>query len=152
MNMKLSELKNVTIRKFSNYVHQQFHLQNVNKFLYYNIHNFFIFVITFIILFNTNISQLTILLFIVSLDAFSIVVLHNCPLSILEKKYLKRTITDERKDILKKMGILYKCDHEYENQIELLINVWMIVACKILCILLLKTVNIKIFDSSKVYL
>jgi hypothetical protein len=40
-----------------------------------------------------------------------------------------------------KSKIMYKCNHVYEQQIELLINVCCIVACKILFILTMKTVN-----------
>jgi hypothetical protein len=91
------------------------------------------------------------MLIIISLDAFSIVVLHQCPLTILEKKYLKKTSCEERKNILKNVGIFYKCNHYYEHQIELLINVWLLVACKCLVIILLKTFNIKLIDNMKLY-
>jgi hypothetical protein len=96
-----------------------------------------------IILFNNNPIHLTILLIVLSLDAFSIVVLHNCPLTILEQKYLKNSLAKKRIKTLKNSKIVYKCNHMYEQQLELLINVWILIACKILFILTMKTINKK---------
>jgi hypothetical protein len=147
-----NDINNNIIRKTANFIYNKFNLKNSN-FIHYNfIHDLFIFFIAFIIIFNTNLIYLAIILFIISLDAFSIVVLHQCPLTILEKKYLKKTSCEERKKILKNLGISYKCNHFYENQIELLINVWLLVACKCLVIILFKTFNIKLIDSMKLYI
>ena len=96
-----------------------------------------------IILFNNNPIHLTLLLIVLSLDAFSIVVLHNCPLTILEQKYLKNSLAKKRIKSLKKSKIVYKCNHMYEQQLELLINVWILIACKILFILTIQTINKK---------
>lgn len=147
----INQIENNSIRQISNYIYDTFHLKNINIKSYNVIHDIFIFVIAFIIIFNNNLCYLTILLIIVSLDALSIVVLHKCPLSTLEKKYLKKSSSEERKKILKKLGILYKCDHEYENQIELLINAWMLVAGKCLIIIFLRTFNIKLFNYNELY-
>jgi hypothetical protein len=103
-------------------------------------------------IFNTNLFYLAITLIIISFDALSIVVLHQCPLTILEKKYLKKTSCEERKKILKNIGIFYNCNHFYENQIELLINVWLLVACKCLIIIFIKTFNLKLIDNMKLYI
>lgn len=147
-----NDINNNIIRKTANFIYNKLNLKNSN-FIHYNfIHDLFIFFMAFIIIFNTNLFYLAIILFIISLDAFSIVVLHQCPLTILEKKYLKKTSCEERKKILKNVGISYKCNHYYENQIELLINAWLIVACKCLIIILFKTFNIKLIDNTKLYI
>jgi hypothetical protein len=152
MSKIIYDIENNYIRKIVQVIYKKFNLENFNFKKYNVLHDTFIFIIAFIIIFNTNLFYLTIILFIVSLDAFSIVVLHKCPLTILEKKYIKKTSSQERENILKKLGILYKCNHEYEKQIELLINVWMLVAGKCLLIIFLKTFNITLFDYSKLYI
>jgi len=128
--------------------------KNINNFLktnnismkivgyYYQfIHYIIIVLIGIVMLFNNNPLYLTLLLIVISLDAFSIVILHNCPLTILEEKYLKTSLVKDRMKNLRKSKIMYKCNHVYEQQIELLINVWCLVACKILFILTMKTIN-----------
>jgi len=146
-----NDLNNNIIRKSAHFLYNIFNLKNIH-FLHYNIiHDLLIFILAFIIIFNTNLYYLVIIILIVSLDAFSIVVLHQCPLTILEKKYLKRTSCEERKTILKNLGIFYKCNHYYENQIELLINVWLLVVGKCLIIILLKTFHCKLVDNTKIY-
>jgi len=147
-----NDINNNIIRKSVQFIYKKFNLKNINFIKYNFIHDLFIFIIAFIIVFNTNLFYLAIILLIISLDAFSIVVLHQCPLTILEKKYLKKTSCEERNTILKNIGITYKCNHYYENQIELLINVWLLVACKCLVIILLKTFNIKLLDNMKLYI
>jgi hypothetical protein len=108
-------------------------------------------VIGFITIFTTSINVLIIILIIVSLDAISIVFLHECPLTTMEKKYLGITSCEMRNDFLENKGIMYKCHHDYEKQIELLINVWTIIATKCLSILFLKMFNIQLFDVNKIY-
>jgi hypothetical protein len=118
---------------------------------YYHIHNAFIFSVGFILLFNTNITHLSFLLIIISLDAVSVVILHECPLTAMEKKYLGYTSCEQRNDILKNMGIMYNCDHNYEKQLELLINVWLLISGKILIIILLNMFNIKLSNYGNIY-
>jgi len=148
---KINDIKNNSIRKFVSYIYDKFNLKSINFTNYCLLHDIFIFVIAFIILFNNDLLYLLIILLIISLDAFSIVVLHKCPLTTLEEKYLKKSSCQERKQLLKKLGISYNCNHEYENQIELLINVWMLVSGKCLIIILLKTLNVKLIDYSNLY-
>jgi hypothetical protein len=105
----------------------------------------------FIILFNVNIIQLCCTLFIVSLDAFSIVVLHGCPLTQLEQKYLNTNTSEERYQFFKKCGIVYSCHHEYDKQIELLVNVWLLIAVKCLVIICLNTFQIKLINTNQIY-
>ena len=60
---------------------------------YYQIlHNIIIFGGSYILLFSNNIAHLVACLIIVSLDAFANVVCHDCPLTSLEKKYLRNSL------------------------------------------------------------
>jgi len=97
-----------------------------------------------LILFSNNISILCALLLIVSLDAFAIVVRHDCPLTQMEEKYLGISGKRQINEFLKKCGIVYKCNHLYESQIELLINIWALTACKIVVLLILKMIKIEL--------
>jgi len=109
---------------------------------YYQFIHYIIIILTVIVmLFNNNPYYLSLLLIVISLDAFSIVILHSCPLTILEQKYLKTSLVKARVEKLRKSKIVYKCNHVYEQQIELLINVWCVVAFKILFILTMNTFN-----------
>jgi hypothetical protein len=105
----------------------------------------------FIIFFNTNIVHLCCTLMVVSLDAFSIVVLHGCPLTKLEQKYLNTNSSEERYQFFKKCGIVYTCQHEYDKQIELLVNVWMLIAAKCLLITCFNTFKIKLHNTNQLY-
>jgi len=120
--------------------------------IYFIIHFYIIFFTVFILLFNNNLTYLTILLIIISFDALSIVILHGCPLTHLEQKYLNSNSSDNRREMLQKCGILYNCEHEYEKQIELLINVWCIITLKCLIIIFFKTFNIKLNNDNKLYI
>ena len=126
------------IRRLSTFIYKYFKLKKVNLKQYHILHNFYIFLIVFILLFNNNLFHLIILLIIISLDAFSIVVLHNCPLTILEKKYLKTSLFEQRNKLIKKTGIPYKCNHEYEQTLEGVINVWLMISSKCLLIIFFK--------------
>jgi len=154
INIPLENVKNNIIRKTVRIIYDKFLLKNVTEQaakLYGIIHDLFIIIIVIIGFFNTSLFHLIILLIIISLDAFSIVVLHECPLTTMERKYLNITSCDIRNKMLKQSGIVYHCDHDYEKQIELLINVWLLIACKCLIILLLKTFNLKIFNYNNLY-
>lgn len=108
-------------------------------YYYQLLHYIIIFGGGFVILFNTNPYYLIVLLIIISLDAFANVVVHDCPLTALERKYLKASLSSERRDNFKKANIVYKCNHEYESQVELIVNMWTMVACKIVVILIMKS-------------
>jgi hypothetical protein len=114
--------------------------------LYYGfIHGLFVFLGGIIVVFSNNIFFLCVLLFIISLDAFAIVVLHDCPLTQLEEKYFSISGKRNTKEFLHKLGIMHKCDHLYESQLEFVINMWIAVVCKILFIIVYrmsKTVQI----------
>ena len=95
-----------------------------------------------VILFSNNVNHLAVLAFIILMDAAAIVVLHSCPLTILEKKYLKIDYAQEFKRWLQKCNILYNCDHAYESQLELVINYWCFAVGKILAIMVMRTFSI----------
>jgi hypothetical protein len=144
-------VKNNLNRQTYNYLSKFIDFKKIKGFAYYYLHCFFIFVIIFIAFFSTSNKELIILLIIISLDAVSVIYLHECPLTSMEKKYLGYTGCDERDDYLKKMNIMYNCEHTYEKQIELLINIWCIISVKCLVIISLNMFNIKLIDSNNIY-
>lgn len=149
---KYTLIKSNIIRIWMNAIYDFFQLEKYKCYYYGFVHDLFIFLIAFIIIFNTNVMHLVVLLLVVSLDAFSIIVMHKCPLTLLEKKYLKSSSSERRKDFLQKLGISYQCNHEYENQIELLINVWMIVASKCIILVFLNTFQWKLSNTYQLYI
>lgn len=88
-----------------------------------------------VLLFSNNIVHLACLLVVIVLDALSIVFLHDCPLTKLEEKYLGFSSVSKRREFLKNLGIMYECNHEYESQLEVLINAWTFAAIKMLVLI-----------------
>ena len=119
--------------------------------IYTYVHFLIIFLVGFIFSFNNNIYHLIAILIVISLDALSVVVLHGCPLTLLEQKYLNTSSCEERSESFKNARIVYKCDHEYEKQIEILINVWTLIALKCLVLIFLKTFNCKLNNFHSIY-
>ena len=148
---KIEDVKKNVIRQISNYFNSKFNYSKLKGALYFKLHLYFLGIIGFILLFTTSINILIILLIIVSLDAFSIVILHECPLTTLERKYLGFTSCDIRNESFEKAGIMYNCDHDYEKQIELLVNVWSFITAKCLSIMFFKMFNLKVLDVNNVY-
>lgn len=135
------------IRCFCNYIHTLFKLDDISSsHIYILIHWLFGVCVIFITVFTTNITHLFMLLILISLDAFSIVVLHSCPLTLLEKKYLKINFCKEYKKTLRQSGINYKCNHEYEYQLELVMNTSLFIIMKLLGIMVFKTFHIKLMN------
>jgi|Laugresubdmm15sn_1035100.scaffolds.fasta_scaffold21378_3 hypothetical protein len=109
---------------------------NLTVGTYYGfIHGLIVFLGGFTVVFSNNLLYLCIILFIVSLDAFAIVTMHDCPLTQLEEKYLGLSGKRNTKEFLHNLGIVHKCDHLYESQLEFVINMWMIVVMKILILI-----------------
>jgi len=150
-NEKIDTNRNI-IRQFGNFFNSIFNFNRLKGAMYFNIHLYVVFIIGFATLFTTSIATLIALLVIVSMDALSIVVLHECPLTTMEKKYLGITSCEIRNEFLYNSGIMYTCEHDYEKQIELLINVWTMIAGKCLTIIFLQMFYIKLFDVSKIYI
>ena len=109
---------------------------------YYQIYHYIIiFGGGFVILFNTNPYHLLVLLIIISLDAFANVVVHDCPLTTLERKYMNSSLAHDRREHLFGANICYTCNHVYESQVELIVNMWTMVACKIIVILAKRSIT-----------
>jgi len=153
INKKIDKVKNRPFRRLCKYFENfiDFQIIGIGSFSII-FHSIFIFLVLFILIFNNNIFHLSILLIILFLDGFSIIVLHGCPLSHLEKKYLKKSTCKIALDMFKKAGILYRCNHEYENQLETVTYCWIIIACKCLIIIFLKTFNLNLKNFNNIYL
>lgn len=139
---KIDEIKKSKRRNISYNI-----LKFIKKFIpkkwigyYYNLlHSAIIFFGSIVILFNNNLCHLMICLLIVSLDGIANVVCHDCPLTTLEKKYLKTSLCHYRKEVLKSLNISYKCNHIYESQLEIIVNIWSLIVLKILILILIRT-------------
>ena len=139
-------------RKMCKLLNEKYNLHAVREsYVYFHLHNLFMFLVAFIAAFNTNMLSLLSLLVVISLDAISIVVLHECPLTILEKKYMKKSSSKMKEECFHKMGVMYECDHDYEKQIEIVVVTWMIVAAKILITLFLTTFQIRLRNDNSLY-
>lgn len=154
-NTKRKKVNKGTIRKIKDIFFSVIEKKGIKKgaigLYYFLFHCLIIFLVGFNLIFNINVNHLIVLLIIVTLDAGSIVFLHGCPLTILEERYLGINTCDERTREFKKMGIFYKCRHQYEKQIELLINVWTLIASKILILLMFRTFNFKLKNFNGIY-
>ena len=111
--------------------------------IYYCVlHTLLMILIGIIVLFVTNKYHLCMALLVISLDAVANVIFFDCPLSSLEKKYLKTSMIETRLKSLQKFGIMYANNRYYDTQLEVIINGWTMCAGKILFLI--------IFDSFKV--
>jgi hypothetical protein len=75
-----------------------------------------------VLLFDNNAVHLIIMFNLLAVDALSCIILKNCPLTILERKYLGKTWMTTRFEVLQNLGIDHKCSHEYEATLETLMN------------------------------
>jgi len=138
------------IRTISNKIYRclkQYIPKRLIGYYYQILHYIIILGGAFVILFNNDPYHLLILLCIISLDALANVVVHDCPLTALERKYLKSSLSHDRRKSFKSMDIMYKCNHIYESQVELIVNMWTMVACKIVVILAIRTLTPMFFTS-----
>jgi hypothetical protein len=97
-----------------------------------------------IILFCNKISYLFIVLLIICLDGIANIIFQDCPLTLLERKYCDMSMSNFKNIIYKKLGINYKCNHVYENQLEIVINSGCAVVLKIFILILCDIFNIKL--------
>lgn len=91
-----------------------------------------------IILFDTNIYNLLVLVNIVTLDGIACVILHNCPLTILERKHLGTSIVGTHMFLYQNMNVCYTCDHEYELTLEFIFNMAALLVSKIVLLIVSK--------------
>lgn len=110
---------------------------------YWALHAFIMVTSGTILLFDNNVYHLLILLNIACMDAVACIFLHDCPLTILEKKYLKTSFVRDKYNCLKHSPILYRCNHDYEKTLEFLINMVCFIFGKMISLLILKLLNIK---------
>jgi len=131
-----------SIREFLNNLVKKDIKDKLRGSYYMILHSIIIFLGTAIILFSNNIFHLLTILICVAVDSLCIVILHDCPLTLLEKKYLGSSIAELREKKLADYNILYKEDHAYETQVELLINLTCLIVFKILILIFLDLFNI----------
>ena len=142
---KIKTINNLKIRQLSNKLRETFNLKDCIFGTYYQIiHYIFMFLIIFVFIFSNNLLYLIILLNILAIDTFSIVVFHDCPLSLLEKKYLGISSLENRIYSVKNYNIMYTNNKVYDLTLDILINIWSLIALKILFIIFLN-----LFDYSK---
>lgn len=106
---------------------------------YYSIHVILIILGCIVLLFSSNIGYLLVLLNIVLIDGVAMLSYHECPLTILEQKYLDSNMSVESKCNLNNLNINHKCSHVYESQVELIINLCTLLAIKILFLIIMKS-------------
>ena len=126
----MSKNKNI-IRNFFNDILSKSFKEKFLGTYYYTLHGLILFLGVFILLFSTNKFYLILLLVIATCDTLAIIVLHQCPLTMLEHKYLGKNISEEKMKLLNKAGIVYKCNHVYEYHLEILINMISVITIKI---------------------
>lgn len=122
-------------------------IKKIFGFYYVYLHFLIMFLGILVILFSNKISYLIIILLILCLDGLSNILFQDCPLTILEKKYSKISISKLKNKIYKKLGINYKCSHVYENQLEIIINAICATTLKIFIILFCNIFKINIVSN-----
>ena len=91
--------------------------------LYYgSLHIIIMLTCSTVLLFDNNAVHLIIMFILLAADALSCIILKNCPLTILARKYLGKTWMGTRFEVLQNLGIDHKCCHEYEATLETLMN------------------------------
>ena len=88
---KIDQINSNIVRFFINDVIGIFISSDIKQKLmgmyYGNLHIAIMFLGICIILFSNNLFYLIILLLIISIDAFTLIIIHDCPLTMLEKKF-----------------------------------------------------------------
>jgi hypothetical protein len=147
INIKEEEIISIlprnVVREFLNNVINKDLKSKILGSYYLIIHSLIMYLGMSIILFSNNIYHLFAILLFVSVDALSVVILHDCPITLLEKKYLDYSMAQLKEAQLKEYNIVYKDNHLYETQIELLINLASIIILKILVLIFMDLFNIQ---------
>jgi hypothetical protein len=140
------EIENTYIRKMCKDANP--YLNKLIGSYYWFIHIFIMISGGIILLFDNNIYHLFMLLVIASLDGLACIILHDCPLTILENKYLKTTIIDKHYNYFNNCNILYKCEHKYEKTLEFLTTMISSLFGKINLLILMKLFSFKVNTSN----
>ena len=136
------EIDNVLLRKISNKVKP--YLNRIIGNYYWLLHIFIMVISGLILLFDNNIIHLLIVMIFASLDSVACVILHDCPLTLLENKYLNRSMVDTKFFFMNNSNILYKCEHKYEKTLEFLTNMIAFLCGKIIFLILMKLFSVKV--------
>jgi hypothetical protein len=139
----IKKLKDNNIRKICQYL-GPYVKDSIIGCYYYYIHLFIMTTCGLIIFFSKNINYLTILLIIVTLDLILMVILHDCPITMYEQKYLGTSGIADKNNFLKSLGISHQCDHYYEVQLETVINIWCVIVSKISTLITFKLMRFDI--------
>lgn len=107
------------------------------------IHYAIIIIGCFILLFSNNVLYIFILLNIISIDILCIIVLKQCPIFKLEKKYKNITTIELKAIYLDEYNFEYNCRHYYEMQFDLLMNLQAFIFLKIVSLILFPKITEK---------
>ena len=139
--LKKKILKDNIVRQILLWIKPYFHFC-IGSY-YICIHILLVLYIVIILLFSNNIIHLSVLLIIIITDVYANVIQHNCPLTHLEIKYLKKSFIKELRKKVKILKIHYKANKLYEYQLEFITNLWCFTSIKILCLIIIRTFNIQ---------
>ena len=111
-------------------------------YFFYYIHVFFMIFSVLCLCLSNNILHLSSLLLIMALDVIFILTVHQCPLTILEKKYLGTSINHKIKENLQRAGINYRCNHIYESQLECVITMCSMISSKMFVLIFVEAIKL----------
>jgi len=112
---------------------------------YSNIHAIFIISVGLILVLSNNITYLCIIAILLFLEVLINATFHDCPLNIYELKYSNTSGKMDRAYKSFNAGIVYKCGHYYENQLDLIINVFLGILGKLALITCIEVFGIRIY-------
>lgn len=120
-----------------------FHIKSFKDALiggtYYILHQLILVMMISIILFSNNLQHLTILFILIALDGVATTILHDCPITRLEYKYLGTNMCEHKLLVLRDLNIQYHNDQNYEQIIDTILTGGSLIAFKIIMILCIQT-------------
>ena len=112
--------------------------------LYYILHQIALVMMVCIVLFSNNLQHLTILFVLIALDGVATTIIHDCPITRLESKYLGTNMCEHKLMVLRDLKIQYHNDKDYEQIIDTILTGGGLIAFKIICILCIQTYKLYI--------
>ena len=113
------------------------------------LHYFYMISMFLIIAFSCNISYLLVVMAILTMNAVAVASANDCPLNLLEQKYLSSSCLSVRTWIIQMvLPLKSECRHEFEKTCEYLVNVWTFTAMKCLFIMLFRSVRVFQFENA----
>jgi len=98
-------------------------------------------VLALLVMFEMNLGHLCVLLFVVSVQVAGIVLFQGCPLS-----QMKRVLSQKKKRrLLQQCCIGFHCNHEYESQIQTMVQLWLMISLKMFTLMLVKTIQLFLY-------